>query len=163
MSALRVLALAFGLLMAAAVAVQADARGLLAAAVAAAAVLLSIQFAGAATVAVVVAAAGLALSEPNPMLATLAGLNAAGYLLLGHAGAREVATRPTIVGVLGMSALGLVATAVPVTLPWAPLLAPIAVLGVFVVAIRPLIGAGRRGSRRTTRVRPDDELDGTRA
>jgi hypothetical protein len=48
--------------------------------------------------------------------------------------------------VLGLSALGLVATTLPVELPWAPLLAPFAVLAAFVIAIRPLIGAGRRTS-----------------
>jgi hypothetical protein len=87
----------------------------------------------------------IALSDPNPMLATLAGLNATAYLLLRHAGARESLTRPTMVAVLGLSALGLVATTIPVELPWVPLLAPLAVLAVFVIAIRPLIGAGRRG------------------
>jgi hypothetical protein len=144
MTAMRVLSMAFGLLMVAAVAVQADAHALVAAVVAAVAVLVSIQFARAATVAVIACVVAIALSDPNPMLATLAGLNATGYLLLRHAGAREVLTRPTMVGVLGLSALGLVATALPVALPWAPLLAPFVVLAVFVTVAQPLRLAHRR-------------------
>ena len=145
MNSIRVLALAFGLLMVAAVTVQADGHALAAAVVAAAAVLISIQFSRAATVAVIACVVAIALSDPNPMLATLAGLNATGYLLLRHAGAREALTRPTIVGALGLSALGLVATALPVELAWAPLLAPFVVLAVFVIALWPYLGAGSRG------------------
>jgi hypothetical protein len=146
MTSIRVLSTAFGLLMVAAVAVQADVRALIAAVVAAVAVLGSIQFSRAATVAVIACVAAIALSDPNPLLATLAGLNATGYLLLRHAGARESLTRPTMVGVLGLSALGLVATTLPaVELPWAPLLAPFVVLAVFVIAIRPLVGVRRGG------------------
>lgn len=145
MNSIRVLALAFGLLMVAAVTVQADGHALAAAVVAAAAVLVSIQFSRAATVAVIACVVAIALSDPNPMLATLAGLNATGYLLLRHAGAREALTRPTIVGALGLSALGLVATALPVELAWAPLLAPFVVLAVFVIALWPYFGAGSRG------------------
>lgn len=145
MTSIRVLSTAFGLLMVAAVAVQADAHALVAAVVGAASVLASIQFSRAATVAVIACVVGIALSEPNPMLATLAGLNATGYLLLRHAGAREALTRPTMVGVFGLAALGLVATTIPVELPWAPLVAPFVVLAVFVIAIRPLVGAGRTG------------------
>jgi hypothetical protein len=139
---MKVLALAFGLLMVAAVAAQADAPALIAAVVAAVAVLVSLQFARAATVAVIACVVAIALSDPNPMLATLAGLNATGYLLLRHASTREVLTRPTMVAVLGSSALGLVATALPVELPWVPLVAPFAVLAAFVLAIRPLVGGG---------------------
>jgi hypothetical protein len=145
MTSIRVLSTAFGLLMVAAVAVQADERALVAALVAAVAVLGSIQFSRAATLAVIACVVAVALSDPNPMLATLAGLNATAYLLLRHVGARESLTRPTMVAVLGLSALGLVATTIPVELPWVPLLAPFVVLAVFVIAIRPLIGAGRRG------------------
>jgi hypothetical protein len=144
MTANRVLASAFGLLMVAAVAVQADPRALVVAVLAAVAVVLSVRLAWAATVAVLACIAAMALSEPNPMLATLAGVAAVGYLALCHAGARAAFTRPTLVAVLGSAAVGLVATAVPAELPWAPLLAPFVVLAVFVLAIRPLVGAGRR-------------------
>lgn len=141
MTSVRVLALAFGLLMVAAVAVGADARALVAALVAAGAVLCSIQFAWAATVAVSAVVVAIALSDPNPMLVALAGLNAAGYLVLRHAGAREGLTRTTMGWVLGSSALGLAATALPVELPWVPLLAPFLVLAVFVIAVRPLVAS----------------------
>jgi hypothetical protein len=146
MTSTRVLSTAFGFMMVAAVAVQADKLALVAAVVGAVAVLASIQLSRATTAAVIACVVAIALSDPNPLLATLAGLNATGYLLLRHAGARESLTRPTLVAVLGLSALGLVATTLPVELPWAPLLAPFAVLAVFVIAIRPLIGAGRRTS-----------------
>ena len=102
MTSIRVLSTAFGLLMVAAVAVRADEPALVAAVVAAVAVLASIQFVRAATVAVIACVVAIALSDPNPMLATLAGLNATAYLLLRHAGARESLTRPTMVAVLGL-------------------------------------------------------------
>ena len=144
MTPIRVLSSAFGLLMVAAVALQADAPALTAAAVAAVAVLVSVQWPWSATLAVVACVASIALSDVNPVITALAGLNATCYLLLCHAGAREVFSRATIVGALGCSALGLVATSIPAQLPWVPLAAPLAVLAMFVLVAQPLRLAQRR-------------------
>jgi hypothetical protein len=144
MTPTRALSCAFGLLMVAAVALQADAPALIAALVAAVAVLVSIQFPSAATVAVIACVGAIGLSDASPLLCVLAGLNATCYLLLRHAGGRASITGPTIVGVLVASAVGLVATTIPAHLPWAPLAAPLAVFGLFVIVVQPLRLAQRR-------------------
>jgi hypothetical protein len=138
MIATRILATAFGLLMVAAVALQADAIALVAAAVGAVAVLCSIRFPTAATLAVCACIAAIALSDASPMLTAVAGLSATCYLIVRHAGVSVPLTRPTVIGTLGLSALGLVATAVPMELPWVTLAAPLAVFALFVLAVRPL-------------------------
>jgi hypothetical protein len=142
---MRVLATAFGLVMVAAVALQADAPGLLASVLAAVAVVGSIGYAPLATVAVATAIAALALSDTAPTLTALAELSATCYLAVRHGGRGDTVTVPTVLAVTGASALGLVATSIPVELPWAPLVAPFAVLAAFVVAVRGLSdGGGRR-------------------
>ncbi len=143
MSTTRALSTAFGLLMVAAVALQADAPGLIAALVAAVAVVASIQLPRAATIAVMACVAAIALSDPSPLLSALSGLNATCYLLLRHGGGRESITQATIVAVLTSSALGLVATSIPIRLPWVPLAAPLAVFVVFVIVVQPLRVAQR--------------------
>ena len=122
MSTTRALSTAFGLLMVAAVALQADAPGL---------------------IAVMACVAAIALSDPSPLLSALSGLNATCYLLLRHGGGRESITQATIVAVLTSSALGLVATSIPIRLPWVPLAAPLAVFVVFVIVVQPLRVAQR--------------------
>ena len=138
MNPTRALSIAFGLLMVAAAALQADAAALLAAAVAGVAVLASIQFARAATIAVLACVAAIGLSDAVSLLCALAGLNAACYLVLRHAELRASITRPTIVAVLASSAVGVVATAIPAHLPWVPLAAPLAVFVAFVIVVHPL-------------------------
>lgn len=141
----RALAVAFGLVMAASAALQADAPGLLAAGVAAAAVLLSAGVASMATVAVTAAAVAMAVSDTVPALAAIGGVAATCYLVLRHAGPQAL-TRTSVVAVLGAAAVGLVATAVPIELPWAPLVAPLAVLGAFGIAARGLAVRSRWGA-----------------
>lgn len=97
----------------------------------------------AATLAVLLAGAVIVLSDPPPILAALSGLCAGLYLVLRHAGA---VTTPTAVGIAGFGFAGLVATAFPLSMPWVPLLAPLAVVGVYVLAIRPFLGGRRRAS-----------------
>jgi hypothetical protein len=138
MNPTRALSSAFGLLMVAAVALQADAPALFAALVAAVAVLVSIQFTSAATVAVLACVGVIGLSDASPMLCVLAGVNATCYLLLRHVGGHASITGPTIACVLAASALGLIATTIPTHLPWVPLAAPLAVFGLFVIVVQPL-------------------------
>lgn len=133
----RALAIAFGLVMAASAALEADGPGLIAAGAAVLAVLLSAGVASMAAVAVVAAAVAMGLSDTVPALAAIGGVTATCYLVLRHAGPPAL-TRVSVVAVLGAAAVGLVATAVPIELPWAPLLAPLAVLGAFGIAVRGL-------------------------
>lgn len=138
---MRVLATAFGLMMVASVALQADAPGLVAAIVAAVAVVASAGFAPLATVAVVAAVAALALSDAAPIPSAVAGLSATCYLAVRHGGRGEAVTLPTMIAVSGASAVGVLATSVPVELPWVPLAAPFAVLGAFAIAVHGLSDA----------------------
>jgi hypothetical protein len=95
--ATRALSTAFGLVMVASAAVQADGTALVA-------------------------------------LTATSGLCAAAYLVLRHTGA---VTAPTVLGAVGFTAVGLAAASLPFQLPWVPLLAPLAVLVLYVLATRP--------------------------
>jgi hypothetical protein len=130
----RAVSAAFGLVMVASAAVQADRPGLIAAIVAAAAVLVGSVFRPAAAVAVLLTVAMIVLADAPPVLTGTSGLCAAAYLVLRHTVA---VTSPTVVGAVGFSAAGLAAASVPIQLPWVPLLAPLAVLVLFVLMTRP--------------------------
>jgi len=141
----RALSAAFGLVMVAAVAVQADGAALVAAGLAALAVLAGNVFRPAATLAVLLAAVGIVLDDAPAMLAALSGLCAACYLVLRHT---TVFTAPTVVGAVGFSAATLAAVALPMELPWVPLVAPLAVLTLVVLATRPFWADPRPGEPR---------------
>jgi hypothetical protein len=125
---------AFGLVMVAAAAVQADGPGLTAAIAAAAAVLVGSVFRPAATIAVLLTVAVIVLADAPPLLTATCGLCAAAYLLLRHTAAVSSAT---VLGAVAFTAAGLAAASVPIQLPWVPLLAPLAVLLIYVVVTRP--------------------------
>jgi len=130
----RAVSTAFGLVMVASAAVQADGPGLVAAVVAAAAVLVGSVFRPAATIAVLATVAVLVLDDAPPALTATSGLCAAGYLVLRHTAA---VTSPTMLGAVGFTAVGLAAASLPIQLPWVPLLAPLAVLVLYVLVTRP--------------------------
>jgi hypothetical protein len=130
----RALSTAFGLVMVAAAAVQADVAALIAAALSTLGILVGNVFRPAATLAVLLAATALVLNESPAMLASLSGLCAACYLVLRHTAA---ITAPTVIGAVGFTALVLAAVSLPLELPWVPLLAPLAVLVLFVLMTRP--------------------------
>jgi hypothetical protein len=130
----RAVSTAFGLVMVASAAVQADGPGLVAAVVAAAAVLAGNVFRPGATTAVLLTVAVLVLADAPPVLTATSGLCAAAYLVLRHTAA---VSSPTVLGAVGFTATGLVATSLPVQLPWVPLLAPLAVLVLYVLVTRP--------------------------
>ena len=140
----------FGILMAAACAVHADRPGLVAAALAVAAVLVGLRFRAAATVAVLLIVAAVALSEPPALFAALSGLSATAYLLLRHAVEAGVVTTtwPTVIGAIGFTVLGGVATSVPLHVPWLPVLAPPAAVAVFALAMLPFLGERRTEPRK---------------
>ena len=139
------LSTAFGLMMAAA-GIQTDGPVLVVAMLTLLAVLVGIVFRVAATLAVLLAAAAVMVSDAAPMLAALAGLSAACYLVLRHTegGPAGVvgASAPTMIAALGFTFAGVLAASFPFELPWLPLLAPLAVFGIYVLATRPFYKGG---------------------
>jgi hypothetical protein len=132
--ATRAVSTAFGLVMVAAAAVQADGAGLIAAVAAAGAVLVSSWLRPVAAIAVLCTVAVIVLADAPPVLTATAGLCAAAYLVLRHTAAVGA---PTVLGAAGFTAAGLAAASLPFQLPWVPLLAPLAVLGLYVLMTRP--------------------------
>jgi hypothetical protein len=138
----RAFSTAFGLLMAAAAAFQADGLAIVAVMLAVIAVLAGLQFRAGATLAVLLAVAAIAISDPSPLFAALSGLSATAYLLLRHAvGSRAgvTTTGPTVVAVMGFTLAGLLATLVPTQVPWLPLLAPLLMVGIYALVVRPFL------------------------
>ncbi len=107
------------------------------------AVLVGLRFRPAATLAVLLALTALVLSDPSPVFAALSGLSAAVYLVLRHGEPTGLvtATRPTMIAAVGFTFAGVVATSFSPQLPWLPLLAPLAVFAIYVLATRPFVGA----------------------
>ncbi len=97
----------------------------------------------AASLAVLLAVVTSMLSNPPVVFVALSGLCAAGYLVCRHAvgpGALAVlGSWPTTVAAVGFTFAGLVATSFPLHLPWLPLVAPLAALVIYLLAIRPFL------------------------
>jgi hypothetical protein len=83
---------------------------------------------------VLLVVAVIALADAPPVLTATSGLYAAVFLVLRHT---ATVTSPTVLGAVGFTAAGLAATSVPMHLPWVPLLAPPAVLALYVLVTRP--------------------------
>lgn len=92
-----------------------------------------------ATLAVLLSICAVVKSDPSPLLAAVSGLCAAGYLIFRH-GSAVIGSRATLVGALGFTFAGLVATSFPLQLPWLPLVAPLAVVAIYVLVTRPFVG-----------------------
>lgn len=139
-SGTRVFSVVFGLLMVAAAAIGSHGVPLMTAAVAVLAVGLGTVFRSAATVAVLLVVIVIVASDSSHVLAALSGLCAAAYLVSRHASGDVVTgSWPTIIAAVGFTFAGLVATSFPVQVPWLPLVAPLAVLAIYVLATRPFI------------------------
>jgi hypothetical protein len=140
------LSTAFGLLMGAAAGIQTAGAALVVAMLSAVAVLVGIAFRVAATAAVLLAAGAIVISDAPPMLAALAGLTAACYLVLRYTegGSTRVigASAPAMIVALGFTFVGVLAASFPFELPWLPLLAPLAVFGIYVLVTRPFYNVG---------------------
>lgn len=136
----------FGLVMVAAAGFQTDGPPVVLAISAAAMVLAGIVLRVAATVAVLLAAAAIVMADAPPMLAALAGLSGACYLVLRYteSGSTRVvgASAPAMIAALGFTFIGVLAASFPFELPWLPLLAPLAVFGIYVLVTRPFYKAG---------------------
>ena len=143
------LSTAFGLVMVAAAGFQTTGPALILAMLATAAVLAGIALRIGATAAVLLAAAAIVVSDAPPIFAALAGLSAACYLVLRYtegASTRVLgASTRAMIAALGFTFVGVLAASFPFELPWLPLLAPLAVFGIYVLATRPfyLAGEGR--------------------
>jgi hypothetical protein len=139
------LSTAFGLMMVAAAGFQTSGPPLLLAMGAAAAVLTGIALRVVATVAVLLAASAIMVADSPPMLAALSGLSAACYLVLRYTegGSMRVlgASAPAMLAALGFTFVGVLAASFPFELPWVPLLAPLAVFGIYALATRPFYKA----------------------
>ncbi|WP_418005456.1 hypothetical protein ACNO8X_12020 [Mycobacterium sp. PDNC021] len=135
----RVVSTGFGVLMVAAAAVETHGPAAVASMAALAAVGAGLLFRVAATASVLLTVMALALSDAPPVVAALSGLSAATYLLMRHAAGSGVVTmtRPTLVAMLGFTAAGAFATTLNLDLPWLPLLAPPAVVAIYVLALSP--------------------------
>ena len=115
---------AFGFLMVSAAAVQAGKAGSIALVLAVIALLIGLVYRAAATLSVLSVIAAIVLSNPPPLFAAVSGLSAAAYLVLRHAAGPPAGlvttTRPTVIGMVGMTLVGIAATSVPLRLPWLP-------------------------------------------
>lgn len=142
----RVLSLMLGLLMVAATGIGSQGIARVAAMLAVLAVLAGTVFRPAATLAVLLSLAALVLANPTAALAATSGLSAAVYLVLRHAAATcaglDAIGGPTMVGAVGFTFVGLVATAFPLQVPWLPLVAPLAAVVIYLLAARPFLGNG---------------------
>jgi hypothetical protein len=140
-----VLSTGFGLMMMAAAGFQTAGTAFVVAMAVGAAVVVGIGVRMAATLAVLLAAAAIVLSDAPPLLAALAGLCAACYLVLRHTETGPIgviaASAPTMVAALGFTFVGVLAASFPFQLPWLPLLAPLAVFGIYVLCTRPFFSA----------------------
>jgi hypothetical protein len=136
----RVLTLLLGLLMVALATVGSQGPVLVAAGAGALAVGLATVFRPAATLAVLLTVVVIVASDPSNVLAAMSGLCAAAYLVCRHAdGAVVAGSGPSTVAAVGFTFAGLVATSFPLQVPWLPLLAPLAVLAIYVLVTRPFV------------------------
>lgn len=135
---------AFGILMVGSASVGSHGPALVIGAVAVVAVGVGMAFRPAATLAVLLTVLTIVLSSPSQLLAAVSGLCAATYLVCRHAAPAPAAVAagagPTMVAAVGFTFAGLVATSFPLQLPWVPLLAPLAILAIYVLATRPFLG-----------------------
>ena len=139
-SGTRVFSVAFGLLMVAAATMGSHGFALAIGAAAVLAVGFGTVFRSAATIAVMLVVIVIAVSDGSHVLAALSGLCAAAYLVCRHASGDVVTgSWPTIVAAVVFTFAGLVATSFPVQVPWLPLIAPLAVLAIYVLATRPFL------------------------
>src|ERR1700757_112342 len=137
-TATQMAAVVTGLLMVAIVGIHAHGAANIAAVLAAAAVAAAVVFCSAATLPVILTVVAITIGDPPAAYAAVAGLCAVAYLALRHAAnTAGVLSVPTAVAAVGFTFAGLIASAFPLRLPWLPLVAPLAVLAMCVLALQP--------------------------
>lgn len=139
----RILSTVCGLLMVAVAGIETHGPAFTAALLALAAVAGGTLSRPVATLAVLLTVAVLVLSDPTATQAATSGLAACGYLVLRHAASSGTGldglSGATMIGAVGFAFAGLVATAFPLQLAWLPLLAPLAVFAIYLLATRPFL------------------------
>ncbi|KAA8960872.1 hypothetical protein [Mycobacterium sp.] len=141
--AARILSLACGLLMAASAGFGAPGPARPAIVLSVAAVLAGTIFRPAATVGVVLTVVVIALANPAAGPVAMSGLFAALYLVLRHATVNRAGMEGLSGPVLaagGFAFAGLIAAAFPLQVPWLPLVAPLAVVAIYLLATWPFLG-----------------------
>lgn len=142
--AAHLLSTACGLLMVAAVGIGTHGPARVVASAAVLVVAAAVVLRPLATLAVLLTVLVIAATSPTSVVAAVAGLAAAVYLMLRHAAASGIGldsvSGTSLVAALGFTLAGLVATAFPLQLPWLPLLAPLAVFAIYLLATRPFLG-----------------------
>jgi hypothetical protein len=138
-----ILSTACGVLMVAPVGIGSHGPTLVAATSAVAAMVAGMLSRPFATLAVLLTVVAIVLSDPTTTLAAVSGLSAAVYLVLRHAAGSgsglDGVSAATMVGAVGFTFVGLAATSFPLRLPWLPLLAPLAVFAIYLLATRPFL------------------------
>jgi hypothetical protein len=133
----------FGALMVGLTAVGSHGPAIVAGVAAAIAVGVGVAYRPAATIAVLLSVATIVVSNPSLVFAAWSGLCAAAYLVCRHAVGTPAGvvmwSWPTAVAAVGFTCAGLVATSFPLQVPWLPLAAPLGVLAIYVLAIRPFV------------------------
>jgi len=135
------------MLMVVAAAIHADRAGTIAIGLAVAALLAGLWYRPAATLSVLLVIVAIVSSPPPLLFAALSGLSAAAYLVIRHAAGLGIVTttRPTVLAMIGFTLVGVVATWVPLQLAWLPLLAPPAVVVMFLLVTIPFLRGAARG------------------
>jgi hypothetical protein len=140
----RTLSVVCGLLMVAAAGIGSEGPARVATVLAVVALMAGTIFRPVATLAVLLTVVVIVLSNPAAALAAVSGLSATAYLVLRHAAATRAGLNtvsgPTMVGAVGFTFVGLVATAFPLELPWLPVAAPLAVVAIYLIATWPFLG-----------------------
>jgi hypothetical protein len=133
----------FGALMVGLTAVGSHGPAIVTGVAAAIAVGVGVAYRPAATIAVLLSVATIVVSNPSLVFAAWSGLCAAAYLVCRHAVGTPAGvvmwSWPTAVAAVGFTCAGLVATSFPLQVPWLPLAAPLGVLAIYVLAIRPFV------------------------
>jgi hypothetical protein len=142
------LSIAFGLAMVAAAGIDAGGTALVVATAALVAVVAGIRIRVASTFAVLLAGAAVMLTDASPAVAGLAGLSAACYLVLRHREGRTAepvgASSTPLIAALGFTVVVVSAAFFPLQLSWLPLLAPLPVFAIYLLAIWPFLTQARR-------------------
>ncbi|MGV0838154.1 hypothetical protein [Mycolicibacterium thermoresistibile] len=109
-----------------------------AAAAGVAAVAVGIWVRAVATAAVLIAGLLILIADPGLGLVALAGAAATGYLLVRHAVGPVATVSPaTLVGAAGFLLAAVLGALLPVRLAWLPLLAPVLIVAVYLLMVRP--------------------------
>lgn len=140
------LATGCGLLMVAAIGLDASGPARVVALAALAAVAAGVVLRPIATVAVLLVIVGVVLTAPAAAVAAVAGLSATSYLVLRHGAASGIGldsvSAATMISAVGFTLAGLIAVAFPLRVAWLPLAAPLTVFVVYLLATRPFLGDG---------------------